>query len=120
MSVTATEPSSIVSAGRLVPRCASRKRSASTREISRSRARASLDDGAVDLPGQDRRHGARAIRVRKHVEVRQRRLLEICGEHLEVLVGLAGKADDDVRSDRRVGQALANGVDQRAVVLDGV
>ena len=54
------------------------------------------------------------------MQVRQRRPFEVGRELLEIVVGLAGKAGDDVRADRGVRQARADVVDERGVVLDGV
>ena len=99
----------------------SRKRCVSRAPISRIRARRAR--------GRRRRAPCPAARVAavpgrseygKHVEVRQRRALEIRRELLEVLVGLAGKSDDDVGADRRVRHPRADVVDERRVVLDRV
>ena len=53
----------------------------------------------------------------KHVEVGQRQLLEqVARSSREVRVRLAGKADDDVGADRRVGHGASDALDETAVV----
>src|SRR5216110_2967704 len=61
--------------------------------------RALADNRTWRAAAERGRGGSRTIGIWKHVQVRERRALEMCGERLEVLVGLAREADDDVGSD---------------------
>ena len=78
------------------------------------------DHGAMDLPLHQRGRGAGPVRIRKHVEVRQRRPFEIPRKLSEVLIGFSGKADDDVGTDRDVWNLRANAIDERRVLIDRV
>src|SRR5258707_3024211 len=78
------------------------------------------NDTAWNLVSHRRRWRSGTIRIRKNVDVRQRRALEIRDELFEVLVRLAGESDDDVAADRRVLDARADIIDERRVVLDRV
>src|SRR5690348_17593602 len=75
--------------------------------------RAVADHRAMDLPLDGRGCCAGPVRIRKHVEVRQRRLFEIARELFEVLVGFAGKADDHIGTNRSVWNLRANAIDER-------
>ena len=83
-------------------------------------ARALADDGARRTPAHGRRERTGTIGVRKHVDMRQRRALEIQRQLLEVPVGLAGEADDDVRGDRGVRDVRADVVQDREVAVAAV
>ena len=106
--------------GGSLPICDARNRSASRAAISRTRRPRSRTTAPGTLPVIDVRGSPGPIGVREHVEVRQRRALEIRRELLEVVVGLAGKADDDVRADRGVRHPRADVVHERRVVRDRV
>src|SRR5688500_15446324 len=75
---------------------------------------------AMHFVRQRRGHCSRAIGIRKHMRVRNRRLPKICLEHGEVVVGFAWEADDHVRADRRVRNLVANPIDKTAIVLKRV
>ena len=88
-----------------------------SRRAPRARSRASssvsvphpaLALGLGHLPAEPRRRGALPRRVGEHVHVRKpRRARAKCNRLLELLLGLAGKADDQVRRDRQAGDPCA-------------
>ena len=87
----------------VVPTCDSRNRVGQPLPRSRGRAARARGRRRPAPCRHRRRHRAGPIGIRKDMEVRQRRRLEIRGQLLEVVVGLAGEADDDVGADRGVG-----------------
>src|SRR5262245_15032548 len=76
----------------------------------------STDHIAVDLRLESRRPGTWSIRVREYMRVGDRQRLEQARGRSELVVGLARKTDDDVRSDRRVRKPGVNGLDEAAKV----
>jgi hypothetical protein len=49
------------------------------------------------------------------VKMRQRRALEVGCKLLDIVVGFAWEPDDDVRPNRRVGHARADGIHERRI-----
>ena len=79
-----------------------------------------LHDRLGHLIGHRRRRGALADRVLEREGAREPRLLDDAHGVFEVLVGLAGEADDDVGRDRGVRHALAHPVEDAEEPLAAV
>ena len=79
-----------------------------------------LHDGLRHLVGHGRGRGALADRVLEREGAREARLLDDAHGVFEVLVGLAGEADDDVGRDRGVRHALAHAVEDAEEPLAAV